>query len=139
MYLLAWCLLWLLPPAPQTVNLTIATSVEKPGNLYVAVYDNEQAFAEREAVVSLVRPTNGQPISLEVRLPAAGDYVLAAYHDLNGNGELDNNLFGAPAEPYGFSKVPPSKWREPRFDEIATTVNPESGMISIDLKKWKEY
>lgn len=139
MSLFTWFMLWLLPVAPQTLNLTISTSVEKEGNLHLAVYDCDEGFVSRKEVVSLIRPTSGAPVSLEVQLPASGDYVLAAFHDLNGNGELDTNLFGAPTEPYGFSKEPPSKWREPRFGEIATTVVPGSGVIKIELKKWKEY
>lgn len=139
MSLFTWFFLWLLPATPQTLNLTLSTSVEKEGNLHIAVYDSDQGFLDDQKIFSIVRPTNGQPVSLEVKLPASGTYVLAAFHDLNGNGELDTNLFGAPSEPYGFSKEPPSKWRKPRFGEVATNVTPSSESIKIELKKWKEY
>lgn len=139
MSLFAWFMLWLLPAAPQTLNLTISTSVAETGNLYLAVYDCAEGFVSRKELVGIVRSTTGQPVSLEVQLPTSGNYVLAAFHDLNGNGKLDTNLFGAPTEPYGFSKEAPSKWREPSFDEIATTVAPDSGQLEIKLKRWKEY
>jgi uncharacterized protein (DUF2141 family) len=32
-----------------------------------------------------------------------GRYAVAAYQDLNGNGELDRSLLGLPVEPYGFT------------------------------------
>ena len=35
-----------------------------------------------------------------------GEYAIALFHDINGNGKLDmkmNNLIGLPAEKYGFS------------------------------------
>ena len=32
-----------------------------------------------------------------------GNYAIAVFHDLNGNGKLDRNLIGLPSEPYGFS------------------------------------
>lgn len=41
--------------------------------------------------------------NLETELPA-GTYAVSAFIDLNGNGKLDTNLFGAPKEPYCFSK-----------------------------------
>ena len=34
---------------------------------------------------------------------APGRYAVAAYHDVNGNGELDKVPPGLPTEPYGFS------------------------------------
>ena len=106
---------------------------------FLAVYDNDRGFTTRQEVISLVRPTNGDPLYLEVDLPAAGEYVLAAFHDLNGNGKLDTNIFGAPTEPYGFGKQAPSKWREPLFSEIATAVAGAGTEVRIELKKWKEY
>ncbi len=136
--LLAFCLL-LVAPAPQSVTITLTSSVSENGNMHLAVYDTDRGFSSRQEVISLVRPTNGDPLSLEVDLPAEGEYVLAAFHDLNGNGKLDTNLFGAPTEPYGFGKPAPSKWREPLFTEIATAIVGERADVRIELKKWKEY
>lgn len=124
---------------PKTVSLTITTSVASKGELHLAVYDSELGFQTREELLSFVRPTTGQTLSLELQLPAAGDYVLAAFHDLNGNGELDTNMFGVPTEPYGFSQAPPTKWREPEFKEIATSITSDGASATITLKKWKEY
>jgi len=139
MALFAWFILSLFSPTPQPLSLTITSSVPEAGNLHLAIYDSGEGFASRKELLSIVRPSTGKPVSLEVNLPASGKYVLAAFHDLNGNGKLDTNLFGAPVEPYGFSEQPPSKWREPRFEEIATSVTTGSETIRIDLKKWKEY
>lgn len=124
---------------PQTVSVTITSSVESSGQLHLAVYDSETGFQSRREVLSIVRPTTGTPLSVEVELPAVGEYALAAFHDLNGNGKLDTNLFGVPTEPYGFGKVPPSKWREPAFEEIATPFTGEGMKTTISLRRWKEY
>lgn len=139
MHLLLSLALALFSSAPQTVSLTISSSVEKAGDLHLAVYDSKEGFKSRAEVLSVIRPTSGGALSFEVQLPAAGDYVLAAFHDLNGNGELDLNVFGVPTEPYGFGQVPPTKWREPEFNEIATSVTTAGASTSIALKKWKEY
>lgn len=139
MQLFAILAFFLFAPAPQTVSLTITSSVAKEGKMHLAIYDSKQGFKSRAEVLSVVRPTSGDPLSIEVELPAAGDYVLAAFHDLNGNGVLDLNLLGVPTEPYGFSKTPPTKWREPEFNEIATSVTSQDARATIALKKWKEY
>lgn len=139
MYLIVYLFLLLPRPAPQTVLLTITSSVAEPGELYLAVYDSEESFQAQAEVTSIVRSTSGKPLSVAVDFPAAGDYVLAAFHDLNGNGKLDVNLFGVPTEPYGFGRVPPSKWRAPTFKEIATKIAPGGNSKEVVLKNWKEY
>lgn len=139
MKLLAFLGILFFVPVPQTVELTITTSVAQAGKMHLAVYNSSEGFKARAEVLSVVRTTSGAPVSLQVELPGAGDYVLAAFHDLNGNGELDVNMLGIPTEPYGFGQVPPSKWREPDFREIATSVVTGRANATIVLKKWKEY
>lgn len=137
--LFALCLVFTAAAAPQSLKITLTSTVAKGGDLHLAVYDSDQSFELRQEVLSVVRPASGGALSFEVELPARGNYVLAAFHDLNGNGKLDTNLFGAPTEPYGFGKQAPSKWREPLFAEIATPITGGATDLQIALKKWKEY
>jgi uncharacterized protein (DUF2141 family) len=49
-----------------------------------------------------------------------GEYAVAAFLDMNGNGKQDRNFLGIPKEPYGFSNdargtVGPAKWRDAKF------------------------
>jgi uncharacterized protein (DUF2141 family) len=62
-----------------------------------------------------------------------GSYAVSVFHDLNGNGILDKNLFGAPKEPYGFSKNYRPVIRAPRFDEVKVEIGDEDKKISIEL------
>lgn len=107
MSLFAWFILSLFSNTPQPLSLTITSSVPEEGNLHLAIYDSGEGFSARKELLSIVRPSTGKPVSLELSLPTSGEYVLAAFHDLNGNGKLDTNLFGAPVEPYGFSRQAP--------------------------------
>ncbi|MEL7161227.1 MAG: DUF2141 domain-containing protein [Bacteroidota bacterium] len=131
----------LLSPAnPQTVTVNLNSSAAKSGNMHLAVYATEEAFKAKEDLITIVEPTTDGTLELDLQLPAAGRYVLAAYHDLNDNGKLDTNLFGIPVEPYGFNVVPPSKWRTPKFAELAAEFGEGRAATSdIMLKKWKEY
>ncbi|MBM3966897.1 MAG: DUF2141 domain-containing protein [Planctomycetes bacterium] len=63
---------------------------------------------------------NASDASPEVRL------AITAFHDANGNGELDKNAFGIPTEKYGFSKNPAPGFGPPSFDQTA-----------IPLSQWK--
>ena len=52
----------------------------------------------------------------------AGRYAVNAFHDENGNGELDTNVLGIPKEGYGFANDPPANFGPPSFEEAAVTV-----------------
>jgi len=61
-------------------------------------------------------------VSESFKLPA-GDYAVSVYHDVNGNGKLDKNVFGAPTEPYAFSRNYKPVFRAPKFDEVKINLN----------------
>lgn len=61
--------------------------------------------------------TKSSKINETFKLPA-GEYAVSIYHDLNGNGKMDKNFFGAPSEPYAFSKNYKPTFRAPKFDEV---------------------
>ena len=131
-------LLALTSPPPQSVELNVTSTAAKAAPLHVAVFRTAEDFAADKPIVGLIEPMQDGRKTVTVELPAAGDYVFAAFHDLNDNGKLDRNFFGVPTEPYGFTKEPPSKWRSPEFGEVATSVG-DIGRASIQLKRWNEY
>jgi uncharacterized protein (DUF2141 family) len=45
--------------------------------------------------------------------------AITAFHDANGNGELDKSAIGIPTEKYGFSKNPAPGFGPPSFDQTA--------------------
>ena len=51
-----------------------------------------------------------------------GTCAVSAYVDVNGNGKLDKNLFGAPSEPYCFSKNFKPAFSAPDFEDCAVEV-----------------
>lgn len=130
---------FLLPATPPAIEVTLSSSCPEGGQIHLAVYDSEEGFEQKQDIFSAIKDCRGNAITLEIPLPANGSYVIAAFHDLNGNGLLDTSVFGAPAEPYGFATPPPSRWRAPSFAEIATRFSSDQPSASIRLKKWKEY
>ena len=138
-YLALFLSLVFISSGPQQVSVEVVSSTTG-GELFLAAYDSADAF-ESEEHVSNARQAlseNAQTAELELRVPAAGHYVVAAFQDMNGNGKLDRNFFGVPTEPYGFAKLPPSKWRAPDYDEIKTRIDGPD-RLTIELKHWNEY
>jgi uncharacterized protein (DUF2141 family) len=138
-YFIFSLLLCLASPSARIVNVEV-TAPTTGGRIYVAAYASQDEFSNDKYVANASEPLGERLRRAEVDLPvpAAGEYVFAAFQDLNGNGELDLNLFGVPTEPYGFGKLPPSKWRAPNFGEVATRIEGEQ-RIRIEVRRWSEY
>ena len=58
------------------------------------------------------------------------------FHDVNGNGTLDQGIFGIPKEPYAFSQPLKSKWRAPLFDDVKFDVKTSNTTIKLELEEW---
>ena len=127
------------PANPHVLNVEVKAPVAG-GAVYVAAYATPEGFADEDDVANIHQTLHASASTTEVdlALPATGEYVVAGFQDLNGNGKLDKNFFGVPTEPYGFAKVPPSKWRAPSFGEVATTVD-AGDRVTIELRHWDAY
>ncbi len=90
------------------------------GFLMVAVFDNENKFLGKEMYIAeKIAVTTAGELTLNIHLPK-GTYAAAIYHDANGNGKLDRNIFYYPTEAYGFSNnargvAGPPSWNDAKF------------------------
>lgn len=125
--------------APHTLTVEVSSTVARGGIIHLAVYENAEQFQEEASTIGYALECTFGRATFSVELPATGRYALAAYHDVNGNGKLDKNLWGIPTEPYGFSQVPETKWRAPTFAEISRHFEPRVTTAKMSLKRWKEY
>ena len=110
-----------------TVEVTIENVKSTDGSLLIAVYDNADEYQRNggfkgleKAVKELKIPAVTPAATLSLADLAPGDYAITLFHDRNGNGKIDSNLFGIPTEPYGFSGNPknlmsPATWEQSRF------------------------
>ena len=109
------------------------------GIIWVGVYDSEEHYMVKEKAIVEGYDVNdtGRKVVRINRLEY-GNYAIALFHDINGNGELDRNWIGIPIEPYAFSRRPKSKWRLPRFREIAFVFERNHQQLSTQLRKWSD-
>ena len=102
-----------------SVSLTFDTGAAR-GAVMVALYDSEAGYAgERPVGRQRLDVAAGQLTAVFGGL-AAGDYAAKAFHDVNGDGEMNFNPFGIPTEPYAFSNnavghMGPASWERARF------------------------
>jgi uncharacterized protein (DUF2141 family) len=116
-------------PADSAVTLTFETGA-RTGAVMVALYDSEAAWSGGRAVARMQLDAAAEnPVAVFRNLPA-GEYAAKAFHDLNGDGEMNTNPFGMPTEPYAFSNnavgnMGPARWDQARFTvsgETAQTI-----------------
>ena len=117
--------------ADNKVVLTFETGT-RSGMVMVALYDTAAAFDARSAapVAATAVSASGQVVATFENLPA-GDYAVKAFHDVNGDGQMNMNPFGIPTEPYAFSNnavgnMGPARWSAAHFavsGETAQTIS----------------
>ena len=97
----------------------------RPGkSIYLALYTGEEDFRKRNYLKAL-RFTGDRLPPDSVRYcfcdVAAGEYMIACYQDINGDGKLNYGMFGSPVEPYCFFRPFTGVFR-PHFDDCSFTV-----------------
>ncbi len=124
-----------------TLVVVIGNVEHAEGRLMVALYEDPARWLDddgraREFVLPIEEGATDCRIGIE-NLPF-GTYALAVFHDENGNGVLDTNLFGVPTEPYAFSNNPDLKWRQPKYEDAGFAFARDGQEILLLLAKWKE-
>jgi uncharacterized protein (DUF2141 family) len=111
-----------IPDARLSVKVPNLKNTEAP--IYMAIYKNNEDFLDTQKMFTgtMVRPMGDKEATLQMQLPK-GEYAVAIFQDINGNGELDTNILGIPKEPYGFSKNFKPVFSAPKFKECSITVN----------------
>ena len=117
--------------ADSKLVLTFETGV-RTGQVMVALYDSAAAFdgGSSSPVAATAISASGPVVATFGNLPA-GDYAVKAFHDVNGDGQMNTNPFGMPTEPYAFSNnavgnMGPARWDRAHFavsGETAQTIS----------------
>ena len=113
------------------------TGIEQAkGQLLITVYRTAADFMQVEKAVYKAAYPVGQSgaVSVNIQQLPAGEYAIACFHDLNGNGILDKNLVGIPVEPYGFSQGARPRFRAPTWEEARFYFSGQA--VSLSLEKW---
>ena len=114
------------------IVLTFETGA-RSGTVMVALFDSASAFdggSGRPVASTAVSASGREVVAVFENLPA-GDYGVKAFHDVNGDGQMNANPFGMPIEPFAFSNnavgnMGPARWSAARFavsGETAQTIS----------------
>jgi uncharacterized protein (DUF2141 family) len=120
--------------AQDASDITFTFQVGQPtGSVMVALFDSEAAYGGEGGPVRVARlEVSGETVQAVFEGLPAGDYAMKAFHDVDGDGEMDANPFGMPTEPFAFSNnavgnMGPAGWDRASFAASGAVVQ------SIDL------
>ena len=103
--------------------------------LFVAVHNSASDFPTRDA--NAIKATViAQSDVAELIIPniPSGEYAVAVFADMNGNGKLDTNFIGIPKEPVGVSRDAKGSFGPPKFADAAFKVGDGITSLKIELK-----
>jgi uncharacterized protein (DUF2141 family) len=108
-----------------TLTLTIEGVRSPRGKIMAALLKADAtAGVARRVDAAMTAPVTGNT-TIRFEGLAPGDYAIQLFHDENGNGEMDSNLFGIPSEGYAFSNRARGSFGPPKFEQMKFTVTAE--------------
>lgn len=101
-----------------TITLTFETGA-RTGKVMVALFNSEASYQSGQPVAARAVDASGAAVAVFDDMPA-GDYAVKAFHDVNGDGQMNTNPFGIPTEPFAFSNnapanMGPASWARAHF------------------------
>ena len=89
---------------PGELKVVVNNIAPVEGDIYVAIYDHPEKYMSVDmAVFKQMVPIKEETETIIFSNVPEGEYAIAVFQDLNGNGELDLKSTGIPKEPFGFS------------------------------------
>ena len=88
------------------------------GDIKIAVFNKSEEFLKQDYIFKKYKKavkSSTETIIID-DLPK-GEYAFILYHDENGDGKLNRNMFGIPREPFAFSNNVKPKLAKPTFEE----------------------
>lgn len=122
-------------PAPLAqLEVRLSGLASDAGRLACALFDDAARFdASRDPVRRATLEIVDGRAAWTVDVPY-GVYAIKAYHDLDGDGELDRNALGIPTEPYGVSNEARRRLGPPAWEDARFTIDAPRRVLEIRLR-----
>lgn len=118
------------------VTITIAGAASDNGNMMVAIYEDAGSFNDPDnaALLKSLELSEGTAVLAVPSEMLPARMAVTAYHDENGDGELNRNQFGIPTERYGFSRDARGLTGPPEFDQAVLDRPANGDQINVEVR-----
>lgn len=115
-----------LPPSDTRLYVDVQGLRNSKGLVAVTLYaDDRSRFLAKGKSMGIGRvPASAPNTRVCIHVPKPGVYVLAVYHDEDGDRKFKRNGLGIPVEGFGFSNNPSTLFGLPSFASVRLNVKP---------------
>jgi len=118
-----------------SVRVDVSTLRNAKGTLNCRLFAEAASFPDGDGTRTVRAAIDGMQASCVFEDLPPGIYAVAVVHDENGNGRLDRNFLGIPAEGYGVSNNRTYAMSSPKWDESKFVVAPgEPVLLRVNLR-----
>jgi len=115
----------------KTITVEVHNVIVNGGTVQISLFTSKEAYKKKQPDKTIKCEPVGSVIKAKIAVPA-GDCVIDAYQDCNGNGKCDKNFVGSPKEPIGITNWD-GKGIPGGFDKLKVCITEETKVISINL------
>jgi len=117
------------------VAVSVTGLKNNQGELFIAVYRNSASFLNKDSIPFLKFKNDIVNLKSEIIFDSLkfGYYAITCFHDENGNGTFDKNMFGMPSEDYGLSNNVKPKFGPPLWKDCKFLLDKDSLFIQIKI------
>jgi uncharacterized protein (DUF2141 family) len=121
----------------NTLTITVTNLFSDSATVNGSLFNTEGEFptGEKFKTFSGTPGAGNTEVQINIADLPDGQYAIALYQDINGNGKLDQNLLQIPTEPIGFSNNTFPKLRKPNWAECVLNISGGSVATSVQLYK----
>ena len=101
----------------STLTLNISGFDASEGQIMVALFNSESDYEAETPLKGETVQVDADTITVKFNKLRMGEYAFKLFHDANGNGELDTDVLGIPAEDYYFSNDASDPFSAPEWSE----------------------
>ncbi len=114
------------------LKITVNNIQTGKGEIRIALYKQADQWLSK-SFKKMQEPAVEGSVTVVFKDLPPGDYAVALYHDVDGDGKMAKNFMGIPKEPTGFSNDARGSFGPPSFDAVKVTLPEESKAIAIRL------